>query len=125
MRLRAVLLIALCAVLCDAGPRQLVADPQPAPLAGAGLIMPVPAGDTRCPAATNALFTCSSNPGAYLVFEKVKGMGKNNLCRYVSIYGETDFDTCPGYRLIHVRRVAKPLAPPPPCDFVDCPPPQP
>ena len=121
MRPRAVLLVAICALLCNAGPRQLEADPLQN-LAGAGLIMPVPAGDTRCPVATSALFTCSTNPGAYLVFEKVKGMGRNNLCRYVSIYGETDFDTCPGVRLIHVRRVAKPLAPPPPCEFVPCPP---
>jgi hypothetical protein len=89
------------------------------------VITPVPAGDLHCPAATNALFTCGGGvpPSAYLLFEKTNN-GQDNLCRYATVYGDEDLTTCPGYTLIRVTKVAKPLFPPLPCTPVDCTPPQ-
>jgi hypothetical protein len=119
MRLRAVLLLALFALLCVLPSTRLAADKFKPPTS-AGVIQPIPAGDTHCPAATNALFYCGGMPPtAYLAIGKIKG-SKNYLCRYVDIFGTKDMTTCPGYTLIHVERVAKPLVPPLPCAPADC-----
>jgi hypothetical protein len=124
MRLRAVLLLAFSALLCAVAPHRLAADPRTSALA-VGVITPVPAGDLHCPAATNALFTCGGGvpPSAYLLLEKTNN-GQDNLCRYATVYGDEDLTTCPGYTLIRVTKVAKPLFPPLPCTPVDCTPPQ-
>jgi hypothetical protein len=120
MRPRAVLLVVLCALLCGASPGRLVADPTPrARGTAAGVIVPIPPGDTHCPVATHALAECGGiAPNMYLLFDKIKG--KKITCGYVTIYGEEDLDACPGYRLIHVKRFGKLFAPPPPCAPVEC-----
>ena len=119
MRPRAILLVAFCALICDAGPRQLVADSPHQHFVGVGVIGPIPAGDTNCPVATNAIYGCINSPiSVYVVFDKAKG--KNRNCQYVTIYGDVDVDTCPGYRLVHVTQVKKPLVPPTPCEPREC-----
>ena len=119
MRWRVVLLLAFWTLLCNADPPRLAADTPPPSISVHGVITPIAVGDTNCPVATNALYECGGvPPSAYLVFDKGKAHAKS--CRYSRIIGYEDLNACPGYRLIHVQRVAKPLVPPPPCAPVEC-----
>jgi hypothetical protein len=123
MRLRAVFLLAVAALLCDAALTRLAADPPRSLLSAVGVIIPVPAGDTNCPSATHTLRFCPDLPSSlYLAFDKGKGR-VNNQRGYVTVSGEADLEACPPYTLLHVKRIAFNDTPPPPCPPPPCEPP--
>jgi hypothetical protein len=107
MRLGAVLLFAIPALLSDTTGTRLAADPKPYPITAGGVIFELVPEDTRCPAATHIIKSCNNDPGTFLVFDNTD-MRHNNLPDgYCTIRGDEDFEACPPYRLVHVRFIGK------------------
>ena len=108
MRLRAVLLLAIAALLSDTTGTRLAADPKPPELATAGgVIFKLVPEDTRCPAATHIMKSCENDPGTFLVFDNPNRRHNNIPTGYSTVRGEEDFAACPPYRLVHVRHFAR------------------
>ena len=70
MRLRAVLRLAIAALLSDTTGTRLAADPKPPePATASGVIFKIVPEDTRCPAATHIMKSCENDPGTFMVFD--------------------------------------------------------
>ena len=108
MRLRAVYLLAIVALLSDATRTRLAADPKPPdPVEAAGVIFKLVPEDTRCPAATHVMKYCNNDPGTFLAFDNTNQRHNNLPAGYCTVLGDEDFEACPPYRLVHVRNVGK------------------